>query len=106
MQVKPAETSRPAHYMEGAKQSQLSGRLWLAPLTDLALRPLPEPDDVVLVFDPNQRTDENGKTEKLLTLLVHDRDDGKETEGGQCAAGRVAPDGHRSQPDQQQQCAD
>jgi hypothetical protein len=37
------------------------------------LRPLPKPDNIILMFDPNQCAHEQSKDKKLLSLFVHNR---------------------------------
>ena len=48
---------------------------------------LPEPDEIILVLDPDKPADDQGKNEKFLPLFVHDRHDRKAPEGCQRAAG-------------------
>jgi hypothetical protein len=50
-------------------------------------RSLPEPDEIILVLDPDKPADDQGKNEKFLPLFVHDRHDRKAPEGCQRAAG-------------------
>ncbi len=75
-------------------------------LADLSLRPLPQSHDIVLVFDPDQCADDDRENQKFLPLLIDDGDDRKQPEGGQRAPGRIAPNGDRPQPNQQQESAD
>jgi hypothetical protein len=56
-------------------------------LAYFTLRPSPESEDIILVLDPDQRTDDQRKDKKLLSLFVHDRHDRKTSEGCQCATG-------------------
>lgn len=52
-----------------------------------ALRPSPEPDNIILVLDPDEHADNKGKDKKFLPLFVHDRHDRKTPERGQRASG-------------------
>ncbi len=68
----------------GSKEStQLSG----LPLSYFALLPLPYSDDIVLVLEPDQRTDEQRKDKKLLSLFIHDGYDREACESGQRPTG-------------------
>jgi hypothetical protein len=58
-----------------------------SPLSHFTFRPLPEPDDIVLVLDPDQRADDQRKDKKLLSLFIHDRHDRKAPKGRQRATG-------------------
>ena len=59
----------------------------LRALANFSFRPFPEAYDVVLVFDPDQRADENGEKQKLLSLLVDNGDHRKEAEGSERTSG-------------------
>jgi len=69
-------------------------------------RPFPEPDDIILVLDPDQRTDDQRKDKKLLPLFIHNRHNREASEGRQRATGGVAPDRDGPKPDQQQEESD
>jgi hypothetical protein len=56
----------------GARQTPSCGQGFL---TNLSLRSFPQPHDIVLVFDPDQRADDNRENEKLLPLLIDYCDD-------------------------------
>jgi hypothetical protein len=57
------------------------------PLPYFSLRPLPQPNDIILVLDPDKPADNQGKDEEFLPLFVHDRHDWKAPEGRQRATG-------------------
>ncbi len=57
------------------------------PLPYFVLCPLPKPNDIILVFDPDKPADNQGKDEKFLPLFVHDRHDRKAPEGRQRPTG-------------------
>ena len=61
--------------------------LLILPVPYFTFRPLPEPNDIVLVLNPDQRANDQRKDKKLLPLLVHDRHDRKTPEGRQRATG-------------------
>lgn len=56
-------------------------------LPNFTLRPLPEPNNIILVLDPDKPADNQGKNEEFLPLFVHDRHDRKAREGCQRTAG-------------------
>src|SRR5436853_101212 len=62
---------------------------WLSvlPLPYFVFRSLPEPDEIILVLNPDKPADDQGKDEKFLPLFVHDRHDRKAPEGCQRATG-------------------
>ena len=76
----------------GPSQGARSGSkepTWLSvlPLPYFVFRPLPEPDKIILVLDPDKPADNQGEDEKFLPLFVHDRHDRKAPEGCQRATG-------------------
>src|SRR5215467_12000555 len=73
-------------------------------LANPALGPLPQPNDIVFVFGPDECTDDNGENQKLLPLFIDDRNYWKETKRCESTTGRITPDCDCSQPDEQQQC--
>jgi hypothetical protein len=75
-------------------------------LTDLSFSAFPQSDDVILVLDPNEGAHDDRKNKKFLSLLIDNRHHGKQSECGECAAGRIAPDRDRPEPNHQQQGSD
>src|SRR5204863_6478618 len=74
----------------GPSQGARSGSkepTWLSvlPLPYFVFRSLPEPDEIILVLNPDKPADDQGKDEKFLPLFVHESHDRKAAEGWQRA---------------------
>src|SRR5205823_11341578 len=76
-----------AHSDRARSGSKEPTQLSVLPLPYFTLRSLPQPNDIILVFDPEQSTDDQGKDKKFLPLLIHDCHHRKAREGCQRATG-------------------
>lgn len=77
-----------------------------AALTNPTLRPLPQPLDIALVLQDNEAAHDDGEEDESDSGANERGDERKESEGGKCAAGGVAPQGDGSKPREEQYKSD